>query len=357
MTATYALDTRPAAQVHANPQGTSMYRLDAKLAKIRAGKYAKGDFIIADAKDGDMSNPIPGTGPIRDGKGGFVRFRTRAEFLDMITQIVHQDQLDIMLVSASNLQLLTEAGAFKGSAVKPAFRANDTTDIWGARPNGYGKLGPSRPFRTVSLKDVAAAGLSDLGLYSMTFVNDLDADHRSLEAFSAFREDAAANGINYFLEVFNPNVESGVPAEALGQFVNDNLARSLSGVLKHKRPQFLKYPFNGPKALEELVAFDPQLVVGVLGGGAGTNRDTFELIYQAEKYGARVALFGRKINLAESQLDIVHHMRLVADGSIKPLEAVQAYHAILKKKGIAAVRSLEDDSKVTEAVLQEAASA
>ena len=334
-----------------------MFRLDQKLAKIRSGKYAKGDFIIADAKDGDMSNPIPGTGPIRDAQGNFVRHRTRAEFLDVITQIIGQDQLDIMLVSASNLQLLTEAGAFKGSAVKPAFRANDTTDIWGARPNGYGKLGASRPFRTVVLKDVAHAGLSDLGLYSITFVNDLEADLRSLEAFSAFREDAAANGINYFLEVFNPNVESGVPAESIGQFVNDNLARCLSGVLKAKRPQFLKYPYNGPKALEELVSYDPQLVVGVLGGGAGTNRDTFELIHQAEKYGARVALFGRKINLAESQLDIVHYMRLVADGEIRPLEAVRAYHATLKEKDIAAVRSIDDDSKVTEAVLNEAASA
>ena len=48
-----------------------MYRLDTKLAKIRAGNYAKGDFIIADAKDGDMSNPIPGTGPIRDAQGKF----------------------------------------------------------------------------------------------------------------------------------------------------------------------------------------------------------------------------------------------------------------------------------------------
>jgi hypothetical protein len=334
-----------------------MYRLDAKLAKIRAGNYAKGDFIIADAKDGDMSNPIPGTGPIRDAKGNLVRFRTRAEFLDMMTQLIRQDQLDIMLVSASNLELLHEAGAFKRSAVKPAFRANDTTDIWGARPNGYGKLGASRPFRTVSLKDVAEARLSDLGLYSITFVNDIEADLRSLEAFTAFREDAAANGIKYFLEVFNPNVECGVPPESLGQFVNDNLARCLSGVLKNKRPQFLKYPFNGPKALEELVSFDPQLVVGVLGGGAGTNRDTFELIYQAEKYGARVALFGRKINLAESQLDIVHHMRLVADGAIKPQEAVRAYHSVLKDKGIAAVRALEDDEKVTEAVLKEAASA
>jgi hypothetical protein len=334
-----------------------MYRLDTKLAKIRAGNYAPGDFIIADAKDGDMSNPIPATGPIRDAHGNVTRFRTRQEFLDVIAEIVRQDELDIMLVSASNLELLTESGVFKDSPVKPAFRANDTSDIWGARPNGYGKLGASRPFRTPVLKDIAKAGLSDLGLYSVTFVNDLDADLRSLEAFAAFREDAAANGIKYFLEVFNPNIESGIPPELIGQYVNDCLARSLSGVLKAKRPQFLKYPYNGAKALEELVAYDPKLVVGVLGGGAGTNRDTFELIHQAEKYGARVALFGRKINLAESQLDIVHHMRLVADGKVSPLEAVRSYHAELKKKGIAAVRSLDEDSKITEAVLKKAASA
>ena len=189
-----------------------MYRLDTKLAKIRAGNYAPGDFIIADAKDGDMSNPIPATGPIRDAKGNVARLRTRQEFLDVIAEIVRQDELDIMLVSASNLELLSEAGVFKGSPVKPAFRANDTSDIWGARPNGYGNLGASRPFRTPVLKDIAKAGLSDLGLYSVTFVNDLDADLRSLEAFAAFREDAAANGIKYFLEVFNPNIEFRHPA-------------------------------------------------------------------------------------------------------------------------------------------------
>ena len=130
----------------------------------------------------------------------------------------------------------------------------------------------------------------------------------------------------------------------------------VSGVLKRDRPEFLKYPYNGPKALEELVAFDPGLAVGVLGGGAGTTRDTFELLYQAEKYGARVALFGRKINLAESQLDIVCFMRAVADGHMRPLEAVRAYHSELKVKNIPAVRPLEDDSKVTEAALSEAAS-
>ncbi|MBN8996617.1 MAG: hypothetical protein J0H94_15455 [Rhizobiales bacterium] len=332
-----------------------MSRLDTKLAKIRSGKYAKGDFIIADAKDGDMSNPIPGTGPIRNADGSVARFRTRAEFLDQMTQIVRQDLLDIMLTSASNLEALNEAKVYAGSAVKPAFRANDTTDIWGARGSSYGKSA-SRPFRTVDLAQVSKAKLTDLGLYSITFVNDVEADLRSLEAFKAFRADAAANGIKYFLEVFNPNIDAKVAPADLGSFVNDNVARCLSGVLKADRPQFLKYPYNGPKALEELVAFDPGLVVGVLGGGAGTTRDTFELLYQAEKYGARVALFGRKINLAESQLDIVRFMREVADGRLKPLEAVRAYHAELKSKKLPSVRSLEDDSKVTEAVLQQAAS-
>jgi hypothetical protein len=157
--------------------------------------------------------------------------------------------------------------------------------------------------------------------------------------------------------VFNPNIDCGLPPEAIPHYVNDCLARCLSGVLKRDRPQFLKYPYNGAKALDELVSYDPGLVVGVLGGGAGTTRDTFELLYQAEKYGARVALFGRKINLAESQLDIVRFMRAVADGEMKPLEAVRAYHGVLRDKDIPPVRSLEDDSQVTEAVLKPEASA
>ena len=98
------------------------------------------------------------------------------------------------------------------------------------------------------------------------------------------------------------------------QFVNDAIVRCLAGLTEAERPQFLKIAYNGPKALEELASYDPSLVVGVLGGGAGTTRDCFELIYQAQKYGARVALFGRKINLAESPLDIVRLMRAVADG-------------------------------------------
>ena len=143
--------------------------------------------------------------------------------------------------------------------------------------------------------------LTDLGLYSITFNNVTDADVASLEAFAEFRADAAANDFKYFLEVFNP--ERGRRAssdEDMPAFVNDSIVRCLAGLTKAERPQFLKIAYNGPRALAELAEYDPSLVVGVLGGGAGTTRDCFELIHQAEKYGARVALFGRKINLAES---------------------------------------------------------
>lgn len=48
-----------------------------------------------------------------------------------------------------------------------------------------------------------------------------------------------------------------------------------------------------------LAAHDPTMVVGVLGGAGSTHRDTLELIQQSKRHGARLALFGRKINHAE----------------------------------------------------------
>lgn len=342
-----------------------MTRLDEKLANIRAGRYKRSDFIIADAKDPDMGPSIPAMGPRRAADGSWSRYRTRQEFLAEIKALIAQDIVDIMLVSASNLELLVEAGAFRDSRVKPAIRANDTTDIWQVRNGSYSRQ-PSRPFRSASLPRVlngtlgaapgAAVRLTDLGLYSITFNNDLEADLRSLEAFRAFREEAGALGFKYFLEVFNPNAPRDLAPEQVPAFVNDCIARCLAGVVKADRPQFLKIVYNGPKALEELASFDPSLIVGVLGGGAGTTRDTFELLHQAERHGARVALFGRKINLAESQLDIVSLMREVADGTLSPAEAVKAYHGRLQKLGIKPARPLDDDMQITEAVLRQAAS-
>src|ERR1041384_4488205 len=180
-----------------------MKRLDQKLARIRAGKYKPTDFIIADAKDGDMGPSLTSSGPLRAKDGSWSRYRTRAEFLDEIRAIVRQDVLDIMLLSASNLELLNEGKVFQKSAVQPAIRANDTTCIWRMRGATYHNT-PSRPFRTATLTQVMYGASkvpaskkikgTDLGLYSITFNNDIEADIRSLEHFADFRHEAAALG-------------------------------------------------------------------------------------------------------------------------------------------------------------------
>ena len=336
-----------------------MTRLDQKLARIRGGQYRRTDFVIADAKDGDMGSGCLTPAPSRDASGPR-RLRT---YLDQIAAVVRQDIVDIMLLSASNLERMVGEGVFHDSAVQPAIRANEATDCWGGLRGGRYTQRPSRNFRSAKLSRVmhgtlrpapgAAITGTDLGLYSITFNNDFDSDLASLSAFAEFRDEAAEHGFRYFLEVFNPNAPRDLDPADVPKFVNDHILRALAGVMRADRPQFLKIPFNGPAALEELAGYDPSLIVGVLGGGAGTTRDTFELLHQAEKYGARLALFGRKINLADSPLDIVRFMREVADGTITPDEAVRAYHGALQGQGITPTRSLANDNAVTEAVLKQ----
>jgi hypothetical protein len=189
---------------------------------------------------------------------------------------------------------------------------------------------------------------ANLGLYSVTFNNDLAHDYATLRRFNEFREEAERKGFRYFLEVFDPNVPNAIAPEVLPRYLNDMIARMLAGVAPAGRPLFLKVVYHGPDALEELVRYDPHLVVGILGGSAGTTRDAFQLLHDAQKYGAKVALFGRKINNAENQLAFVQFLRLIVDGVIGPVEAVKAYHAVLAKLGLRANRALEDDLKLTD---------
>ncbi len=334
-----------------------MSRMDQKLANIRAGRYTKADFMIADAKDADMGSGVCGLG-YSGAEASSSKFRSRQDYLAQIRAVVSQDLVDIMLVSASNLESLQAEGVFDKSVIQPAIRANETTDVWGGLRHGRYVSHPSRPFRSASIKRLMQsrphAG-TDLGLYSMTFNNDLDADMATLAAFNEFREEAASYGFRYFLEVFNPNAPVGLSREQMPQFVNDHIVRCVAGVMQADRPLFLKIPFNGPAAMEELAAYDSSIVIGVLGGGAGTTRDTFELLQQAEKYGARLALFGRKINLAESAIAMVAMMREVVDGNTSPSEAVRAYHGQLQKLGLRPQRALADDLLVTEEPLRLAA--
>jgi DhnA family fructose-bisphosphate aldolase class Ia len=328
-----------------------MRSLDRKLANIRAGRYTPDDFIIADAKDGDIgfgrASPVPD--PRNPG-----RFTPRETHLQAIRDMTRSGLVDIMLMSASTAERLSNEGLFNDSGVTPAIRLNDTTDIWSARGGRY-KEEPSRHHRTARVDQ--ARRIADLGLYSITFSNQRDIDAENAEAYSAFRAEAGAHKMRHFLEVFNPAFDIGLTGKAgLGAFINDNIVRTLAGVMEADYPQFLKLQYNGPDAMEELASYDPRhLIVGILGGAAGTSRDTFELLSQAERYGARVALFGRKIHLAESPGDIVRFMRAIVARSLTPEEAVRAYHGELQKKKIRPARELADDLQLTDEPLRLAA--
>src|SRR5579883_1993664 len=331
--------------------------LDRKLASIHADPNCR-EFILADAKDADMALGLGAPGQSPEMHAGEVRFKTLQEYRDQMRLITRSGLVDIMLMSASSNHALTFGERlFDDSPVTPAIRANDTTDIHLARGSSYA-WSAARPFRTASIDHAQCGHLdcspeerslgANLGLYSVTFNNELERDLETLVRFHEFREEAERKGFRYFLEVFDPNVPGAVAPEILPHYLNDMITRMLAGVGPAGRPLFLKIVYHGPKAMEELVRFDPHLVVGILGGSAGTTRDAFQLLHDAQKYGAKVALFGRKINHAENQLAFVHFLRLIVEGQIAPAEAVQAYHAVLGRLGMRPHRSLEDDLKLTD---------
>jgi len=327
--------------------------LDQKLANIRANPSSAKDFILADAKDADMATGLAATG--KDAVTG--KPRSLAEYRDQMREIIRQGLVDIMLMSCSTMdQLAIREKLFADSRITPAVRANDTTDIHLPTGGTYGAE-PSRPFRTATIEQMMSGKINpaahemslgaNLGLYSITPNNKLEFDYPTLLTYKDFRNEAEAKGFRHFLEVFDPNAcGEHCPAD-LGRFINDLIVRTLAGVPSAGRPVFLKIVYHGPKAMEELAAYDPLLVPGILGGSSGTTYDAFKLLVDAKKYGARAALYGRKINNSEHQLTFVKYLSLLTRDEITPEEAVKAYHGELAKLGIRPYRPLAEDSQLT----------
>jgi hypothetical protein len=335
--------------------------LDEKLDKLRADPRC-GEFILADAKDADMAYGIAACGKSPEHHAHEGRFRSLEEYRGCIRQVVRQGLVDIVLMSAHTNAILTiQEGLFEGSPVTPAARANDTTDIHVVRGGVYPNA-PSAPFQTTTI-DQIQCGLADcgehergrganLGLYSVTFNNDPQRDRATLEHYKAFRLEAEAKGFRHFLEVFAPNApQHPIDPDQLGGFINDMIARMLAGVPDTGRPVFLKMPYQGPRFTEELAGYDPRLIIGVLGGSSGTTYDAFKLVHDAQKYGARAALFGRKINNAEHQLAFIELLRRIVDGEVGPEEAVHVYHGVLTELKITPYRALADDLQLTETAI------
>jgi hypothetical protein len=327
--------------------------LDAKVASIRANPHGAKDFILADAKDADMAAGLAAPG--KDAATGKVR--SLNDYRDQMREIVRQGLVDIMLMSASTSEALTiREKIFEGSHVTPAVRANDTTDIHLMAGSSFAAE-PSRPFRSATIEQIQSGRINptdsqrllgaDLGLYSITPNNHIEFDYATVEAYKQFRIEAELKGFRHFLEVFDPNAcGDNCPAD-LGRYINDLIARTLAGVPSSGRPLFLKIAYHGPRAMEELVSYDPSLIPGILGGSSGTTHDAFRLLEEAKQHGARAALFGRKINNSEHQLTFVTYLHRIANGQMGAAEAVKAYHGELEKLKIKPYRPLKDDLELT----------
>ena len=324
-------------------------RLERKLQEIHSNPNSR-EFILADARDADLCWGVPSPGLIDDGHRS--RFRTMPEFLEQIRAVVNQGIVDILLASASTMSVLAHREKlFAKSDVTPAMRANDTSDVWCPRGGKY-REHPSLPFASSYIEEAqygsvvpSATGkpVVNLGLYSITFNNRPEIDREALLAFKDFRAEAKRKNFQYFLEVFAPNVECGIAEQDIPFFVNDQICRTLAGVSIDNRPVFLKVPYFGPRALEELVAYDPSTIVGIMGGSSGTTLDAFQMLFDAQKYGARAALYGRKIKDSEDPLAFISIMRRIVDGDLDPAEAVRAYHSELQRKNVPPKRPLKND--------------
>src|SRR5579862_3799219 len=124
--------------------------LDQKLANIHADPSGAKDFILADAKDADMAAGLAATG--KDARTGKVR--SLAEYRDQMREVLKQGLVDILLMSASTMDLLTiQERLFDDSHVTPAARANDTTDIHLPAGGTYAAE-PSRPFRSATIEQI-----------------------------------------------------------------------------------------------------------------------------------------------------------------------------------------------------------
>src|SRR5688572_11569791 len=327
--------------------------LDTKLANIHADPHGAKDFILADAKDADMAAGLAAPG--KDARTG--KIRSLAEYRDQMREVTRQGLVDIMLMSASTSEVLTiQERLFDGTAVTPAARANDTTDIH-LMAGGTYAAAPSRPFQSTTIDHVQAGKLdptpderrrgANLGLYSITPNNNLDFDFVTINAYKEFRIEAESKGFRHFLEVFDPNACGEKCPADLGRFINDLIVRTLAGVPSSGRPIFLKIAYHGPKAMEDLVSYDPSLIPGILGGSSGTTYDAFRLLEEAKKYGARAALFGRKINNSEHQLTFVTYLHAIANAKISAEEATKAYHGDLERLKIKPYRPLKEDLELT----------
>ena len=322
-----------------------MRRIDQKLAKTCSGNYEPRDFILTFAKDADLTRGCSATG--RDGTG---RLRPLRAYREDVRRVIESDLADIVLTSLSTAEVLAEEGVYSRASATPAVRLNDPTDSWRVRGGEY-PMEPALPFRSSRLD--AVKPVASLGLYIMTFCNEVGHDHAMLRAYNDFRDLAVKVGLRHFLQIADPQIGMDVEHEDYAAFRNDMLTRAMAGIARKERPVFVQVGYLGPAAMEELSGWDPErLVVGLTGCGRGTTRDCLERLVQAERYGARLGGFSRDSFDCDDPVHLLRAMRRVIRDRMSSFEAVKAYHDDLRREGIKPLRPLQDDAELTVPLLK-----
>ena len=293
--------------------------------------------IFVFAGDAQASAGLHGLGSI--GGPRTHQFRTRPDFQRLCRELSRDGAIDGCLMTPADAETLAvEERFFDTLPVTPLVRVNAETWIWNPRHGTYVRSA-SRPFQTVPLRDAGfcreqICKVQDfnirLGLYSITLNNDVEADVRTLEAYLTYAHECGRTpGFDHFLEVFLPNTpQHGLSLEEVGEYVADSIVRTMSYLRRNERPRFIKTAYTTAAVWRELCGFDPDLIVGALGGPRGDARATLKLAHDVITGGGKVILFGRAVFEDESPLLISQALRRVLDGQ-DPDSAHEWYRAAL----------------------------
>ena len=257
--------------------------LDRKLARILADRSC-ADFILADAKDADMAYGMaaPGRSPEHHAQEG--RFRSLDEYRQLIRENVRQGLVDIMLISASTNEVLTLQRAAVRPQPRHAGHPGQRHDRHLGRP---GRRLPPRALEAVPLRldrpgDVRQAPIASRtnGRSAPTWASTPSPSTTTWPWTIARWRRTGRSARKRRPRTSATSSKSSIPTPCkhpmpdLGRFINDMIVRTLAGVAGKERPLFLKVVYHGPAAMEQLVAYDSRLVVGILGGVVGHDATT-----------------------------------------------------------------------------------
>ena len=252
--------------------------------------------------------------PVRPGRGATAR---ASAYLDAMRAVVAQGELDILLTSASNGERLAADGSLDDDdhARRPGQRHHRHLEQPRQRlPDAALAPVPHAPTSPPS------APFCDLVLYSVTFNNDLDHDLATLEAYRAFRERGRRARRAALPRGVQP--QRARPAwrpTTSAAFVNDSIVRTLAGVTARAAAAVPEDGLQRGGRAGRAGRARPARWWSASSAGRPAPRGTpSSCCTGPQPHGGRVALFGRKIQRAESQLDLVGLMRPVLRGELQP---------------------------------------